>query len=165
LARALIVGCGCRGRSLGRRLAASGWLVRGTARDSASAEEIRAAGLAAAIADPDRPGSVLDQAGDVALVFWLLGSARGDPELVESVNGPRLEALLERLVDTPVRGFVHEAAGSAESSYLERGRRAVADAGERWRIPVASVDSEPGEPEAWVEAMLAAAESLVGRVG
>ena len=119
-----------------------------TTRDAACAEEIRAAGLDAALADPERPGSVLDQVGDVALVFWLLGSACGDPELVEAVNGPRLEALLERLVDTPVRGFVHEAAGSAGVSCLERGRRAVADAGERWRIPVASVDSEPGEPEA-----------------
>jgi nucleoside-diphosphate-sugar epimerase len=165
LARALIVGCGCRGQALGGRLAEVGWQVRGTTRDPAATEDILAAGLEPAVADPDRVGSILDQVGDVTLAFWLLGSARGDPELVEAINGPRLERLLERLVDTPVRGFVYEAGGRAERRHLERGSELVRAAGERWRIPVAVVDREPGDWEAWVEAMLGAAERLVGRLG
>ena len=32
VARALIVGCGCRGRMLGQRLVEDGWAVRGTSR-------------------------------------------------------------------------------------------------------------------------------------
>jgi hypothetical protein len=70
--------------------------------------------------------------------------------------------LLEKLVDSPVRGFVYEAAGGAPGPELERGARLVREAGERWRIPVAIVDRDPGDTEAWIEAMLAAADSLVG---
>jgi nucleoside-diphosphate-sugar epimerase len=162
VARALIVGCGCRGRVLGRRLAAAGWRVRGTTRTPGAAEQISAAGLEAALADPDRPGEILDQVADVALVFWLLGSAVGEPQAVAAIHGPRLERLLEKLVDSPVRGFVYEAAGGAPGPELERGARLVREAGERWRIPVAIVDRDPGDTEAWIEAMLAAADSLVG---
>jgi hypothetical protein len=162
VARALIVGCGCRGQTLGRRLAAAGWQVRGTARTAGAAEDILGAGLEPAVADPDRPGEILDQAGDVALVFWLLGSAVGEPQAVAAIHGPRLERLLEKLVDSPVRGFVYEAAGGAPRSALERGSGLVRDAGERWRIPVAIVDHDPGDWEAWTEAMLAAAERLLG---
>ncbi len=162
MARALIVGCGCRGRALGRRLASAGWLVRGTTRDPAASEDILAAGLQAAVADPDRAGSILDQVGDVTLVFWLLGSARGDPALAEAINGPRLERLLEKLVDTPVRGFVYEAAGSVEPLHLRRGREAVEAAERRWRLPVITVDHEPRDWEGWVDSMLDAAERLVG---
>jgi len=71
------------------------------------------------VADPDRAASILDHVGDVALVFWLLGSALGEPQTVAAVHGPRLERLMEKLVDTPVRGFVYEAAGTVERDHLE----------------------------------------------
>jgi len=45
LARALIVGCGCRGRELGSELAGLGWQVRGTSRTEAGLEAIEAAGF------------------------------------------------------------------------------------------------------------------------
>ena len=112
LARALIVGCGCRGQELGKRLVDAGWQVRGTTRDPGNAEDILAARLEAVVADPDRVASILDHVGDVALVFWLLGSALGEPEAIAAIHGPRLERLMEELVDTPVRGFVYEAGGA-----------------------------------------------------
>ena len=161
MARALIVGCGCRGQALGTRLVAAGWQVRGTTRSAGASEDIMAAGLEAVVADPDRVASILDQVGDVALVFWLLGSAVGDPETVAAVHGPRLERLLEKLVDTPVRGFVYEAAGRVPRPHLEGGAELVRAAGERWRIPVAVVEAGPGDWEAWTEAMLAATERLL----
>ena len=58
MARALIVGCGCRGRELGRELIEAGWQVRGTTRDPAKLAEIEAAGIEAMIADPDRIADV-----------------------------------------------------------------------------------------------------------
>jgi nucleoside-diphosphate-sugar epimerase len=161
VARALIVGCGCRGRSLGGRLAADGWAVRGTTREQRAANEIEAAGIEPAVADPERPATILDLVGDVAVVHWLLGSARGEPELIEAIHGPRLERLLERLVDTPVRGFVYEAAGEVQQRFLERGAELVREAGERWRIPVAAVEADPAEPEKWVTAMAGATERLL----
>jgi uncharacterized protein YbjT (DUF2867 family) len=165
VARALIVGCGCRGRALGRRLLDQGWAVRGTSRDETRLAEIEAAGIEPALADPDRPGTVLDLVGDVAVVAWLLGSAAGEAEQLEAIHGSRLERILERLVDTPVRGFVYEAAGSVPAPVLETGAAAVASAGETWRIPVASLDADPAAPEAWVQAAFAAVSKLTSRAG
>lgn len=136
MARALIVGCGCRGRALGERLLAEGWAVRGTSRSEEGLAPIEAAGIEAAPADPEHPGTVLDLVGDVATVYWLLGSAEGTAENLEAIHGPRLERLLERLVETPVRHFVYEGSGSVDTEILERGSSIVRAAGECWRIPV-----------------------------
>jgi uncharacterized protein YbjT (DUF2867 family) len=146
LARALIVGCGCRGRELGTELAARGWQVRGTSRASDDLDAIRTAGLEPAQADPDRPGTVLELCGDVAVVIWLLGSAAGERESVAAVHGPRLERLMEKLVDTPVRGFAYEAAGSVDPAVLAAGGEIVERAGETWRIPVTLLGEDRAEP-------------------
>jgi uncharacterized protein YbjT (DUF2867 family) len=137
VARALIVGCGCRGRLLGERLLVAGWQVRGTSRHDKGLAAIEAAGIEPALADPDDPGTVLDLVGDVTAVYWLLGSAEGPAENLEAIHGPRLERFLERLVETPVRRFVYEADGTVDSAILEAGSTTVRAAGERWRIPVA----------------------------
>ena len=92
-----------------------------------------------------RPATVLDLVGDVAAVYWLLGSATGPPEEVAAIHGPRLERLLERLVETPVRRFVYEAAGSVDPAVLEGGAAAVRAAAERWRIPTEIMRSPAGE--------------------
>jgi uncharacterized protein YbjT (DUF2867 family) len=139
LARALIVGCGCRGRELGGELLELGWQVRGTSRSPEGLEAIEAAGLEPAQADPDRPGTVLELCGDVAVVIWLLGWAAGRAEELAAVHGPRLERLLEKLVDSPVRAFAYEAAGTVDPGLLDEGRGIVERAGERWRIPVTAL--------------------------
>jgi uncharacterized protein YbjT (DUF2867 family) len=136
VARALIVGCGCRGRELGERLLAEGWAVRGTTRSEEGRAAIEAAGIEAALADPEQPGTLLDLIGDVTAVYWLLGSATGSEENLTAIHGSRLERFLERLVETPVRRFVYEATGSVDAALLERGATAVQTAAETWRIPV-----------------------------
>ena len=128
MARALIVGCGCRGRELGERLLAEGWAVRGTSRREEGLAAIEAAGIEPALADPDRPGTILELVNEVAVVVLLLGSATGTEEEIEAIHGPRLERLLEHLVDTPVRGVVYEG--------TESGAEIVRAAGRTWRIPV-----------------------------
>lgn len=136
MARALIVGCGCRGRELGAELLAEGWAVRGTSRRAEGLAAIEAAGIEPALADPDRPATVLDLVGDVAVVHWLLGSAVGDAENVAAIHGSRLERLLEHLVETPVRRFAYEAFGSVDPAILEGGAAVVERAARTWRIPV-----------------------------
>jgi hypothetical protein len=160
VARALIVGCGCRGRELGSELARVAWQVRGTSRNPAVRDQIEVAGLEAAPGDPARPGTILELCGDVAIVVWLLGSAGGEPEAVAAIHGPRLERLLEKLVDSPVRAFAYEAAGTVDRRVLEGGRRIVQSAGERWRIPVGFLTARREEP-GWAASSAAAVAGLL----
>lgn len=162
MARALIVGCGCRGRELGAALAQRGWLVRGTSREPASLAAIEAAGIEAVVADPDRIATVLDQLEGVALIYWLLGGARGEPEAVAALHSARLERLLEEIVDTPVRGFVYELAVGLEAATALGALELLRGAADRWRIPFEVVDAPPGDHRSWLEGMLAAAAELVG---
>lgn len=153
MARALIIGCGCRGRELGGRLLEAGWAVRGTSRTEQGLAAIEAAGIEPAPADPDRVGTVLELVGDVAIVFHLLGSASGEPEAVAAVHGPRLERLLERVVDTPVRGVVYEAVGSVDGGLLAAGGDLVRTASRTWHIPVEVISTEPEDPGSWSKEM------------
>ena len=141
--------------------------MRGTTREPGRLSAIQAEGLEGAVADPDRAGSIVDLIGDVTLLFWLLGSAVGEAEAVAAIHGPRLERVLEKVVDSPVRGFVYEAGGSISADHRERGAELVREAGRRWRIPVAVVEADPGRTESWTAAMLAAAGRLTaaGRAG
>lgn len=110
--------------------------MRGTSRREEGLAPIEAAGIESALADPERPATVLDLVADVTAVYWLLGSATGEPENLEAIHGSRLERLLERLVETPVRRFVYEGFGSVAPEVLAEGVALVERAAETWRIPV-----------------------------
>lgn len=161
MARALIVGCGCRGRELGRQLLDGGWAVRGTTRDEGGRAAIEAAGIEAAIADPDRAITLVELIDDVAVVCWLLASADGDPGRIAAIHGPRLERFLEEIVDTPVRGVVYEAAGSVPREHLGTGRSVLSVARERWRIPFELIEADPSRHDEWGRAAKAAVERLI----
>ncbi len=148
MARALIVGCGCRGRAVAEALLAEGWAVRGTSRGEPGLTAIEAAGIEPALADPDRPGTILELVGDVAVLLYLLGSAQGEPEALAAIHGPRLERLAEHLVDTPVRGVVYEASGSVDTALLDGGVEILRAAERTWRIPVAILRDEDSALEA-----------------
>ena len=152
MARALIVGCGCRGRLLGERSLAADWAVRGTTRRDEGLAAIEAVGIEPALADPDRPGTLLELIGDVAVLIWALGSAQAEPEVIAAIHGPRLERTMEMLIDTPVRGFVYESGGRVQRHHLQRGEAIVRAAARRWRVPVEVVAAEPGDPQAWASA-------------
>ena len=146
MARALIVGCGCRGRQLGEELLAAGWAVRGTSRREGGLAAITAAGIEPALADPDRPATILELVADVAVLVLLLGRASGSEEELAAIHGPRLERLLEHLVETPVRGVVYEGTPA--------GAEVLRAAGRTWRIPVEVLDRED-DTAAAVAAILA----------
>ena len=151
MARALIVGCGCRGRALGKRLLAAGWEVRGTSRREEGLEAIGAAGIEPALADPSHPSTVLDLVADVTVVAWMLGSAQGEPEELAAIHGARMDRLIERLVETPVRGFVYEANGSVDPILLARGNDAVQAAADVWQIPVSCLLIDPADDSTWLD--------------
>lgn len=154
MARVLIVGCGCRGRALARDLRSEGYAVRGTTRDPARADEIESTGAEAVVCDPDRLGTLLPAVEGVTILCWLLATARG--ESAAELHGARLERIFEELVDTPVRGVVYEVAG---------GEAIALAAQERWRIPVALLDADPADHQAWLAAARNAVNGLLGGRG
>ena len=154
MARVLIVGCGCRGRSLARELVAAGHAVRGTTRDPANAPAIAAAGAEPYVGDPDRIASLMEALAGTTIVCWLLGTADA-PEL----HAGRLRMLFEKIVDTPVRGVVYEPPRAGEGA---AGGRAVAEtAHETWRIPLEILDADPAGHAAWTAAAAAAVQRLL----
>jgi hypothetical protein len=159
VARVLIVGCGCRGRALAGALTSEGHVVRGTTRDPGALAAIAAAGAEGVVADPDRLGTLMPALVGVSAICWLLGSVRDGPEL----HGDRLRTLMERLVDTPVRGFVYEAAGAAGAGLLDRGADVVRRASETWRIPVEIVREDPAPHDAWLASMNTAVARLLAK--
>ena len=163
MARALIVGCGCSGRALGSELRDEGWAVRGTSRDAAGLEAIESAGIEPARADPEQPATILELVDDVAVLIWLLGSATGAADDVAAIHGPRLEGLLERLVETPVRGFVYEGAGTVDAQLLAGGAELARNAERTWRIPVAITGTPRSGGALWVEEMERSVLELLSR--
>jgi hypothetical protein len=161
VARVLIVGCGCRGRELARQLVADGHAARGTTRRLEALSSIESTGAEAAVADPDRLSTLLPLIEGVSVICWLMGTVAGEPELSAAIHGPRLESLLGRLVDSPVRGFVYEAAGSVPRRQLEQGASIVRRAAATYRMPVAVVQTDPTDRGAWLAAMRAAVDGVL----
>src|SRR5215207_4364978 len=114
VARVLIVGCGCRGLELARSLRAGGQ---------------------AWVGDPDRVGSLVYAMDNVTTVCWLLGRVGG-----AALHGPRLRMMLEKTVDTTVRGFAYEPA--AEPALRASGLALLAEAAATWEIPTAIVEGD-----------------------
>lgn len=162
MARVLIVGCGCRGQALARALRARGHAVRGTTRTQARRAAIEAAGAEVWIGDPDRVATIHYALDGVTILCWLLGSAAGSEEAVAALHGSRLGMLLERTIDTTVRGVVYEAAGSVPGDVLAGGAAIVRGRCAYSEIPHALLTADPADGhDAWLAAALAAVEQLL----
>jgi threonine dehydrogenase-like Zn-dependent dehydrogenase len=161
VARVLIVGCGCRGQALARALRAQGHAVRGTTRAEERRAEIEAAGAEMWVGDPDRIATLSYALADVTILCWLMGSAEGPEEKIAALHGSRLRMLLERSIDTTVRGLLYEAAGSVDSALLGEGAEAVRAACSYSEIPHALLDADPADHEAWLAAALGAIDELL----
>jgi hypothetical protein len=155
VARVLIVGCGCRGLALAAAL--SDHAIRGSTRSRERLSELETAGVEGVVADPDRLATLVGALSGVTVVCWLMGRATGSPE----VHGARLQTFIEHLVDTPVRGFVYEAAGSVDAAVLERGAQIVRAASQTWRIPSEIVTADPQAHKEWLEATRVAVGRLL----
>ena len=163
MARVLIVGCGCRGQALARRLADDGHAVRGTTRARAGIAAIESAGAEGVIADPYRLATMLGELDGITVACWLMGSARGERDELEALHGPRLKSFLHTLIDTHVRGCVYEAAGSVDSGLLAGGVEIGRVAGETHPLPFEPVDVSPDDMPAWLDAMSAGVARVIAR--
>jgi uncharacterized protein YbjT (DUF2867 family) len=160
VARVLIVGCGGRGQALARAVRADGHAVRGTSRTDARRADIEAAGAEFHRGDPDRIATLTYALDNATILCWLMGSATGAPEAVAALHGSRLRFLLERTIDTTVRGVLYEAAGTVDPTLLRAGADIVRRACGYSEIPFRVLDADPADRAGWV----AGARGLVGEL-
>ena len=146
---------------LARELIGRGHAVRGTTRSPDRAAEILAAGAEPAVGDPDRLGSLIGALDHVSAALILLGSANGTDEQLSALHGPRLQALLTKMVDSTVHGVVYEAGGTVDPLLLEAGRSATLAFGERARARVALLNADPADPSAWLQEALSCVEAVL----
>jgi NAD(P)-dependent dehydrogenase (short-subunit alcohol dehydrogenase family) len=145
--RVLLVGGGCRGLELTRALAADGHAVRVVTRHEERRAEIEAAGGECWIGNPDVIGTLRYALANVTVLVWALG-----PVDVPELHGSRLEMMLERTVDTMVRGVLYE--GRAGRPIIERMCRLN-------EVPYGFLEAEPADGPGWAAATLGAIEALI----
>jgi hypothetical protein len=159
--RALMIGGGCRGLQLARRLVADGHAARVVTRHESRRAEIEAAGAQCVIGDPDRIGTLRYALDNVTVLLWLLGTASGDPDRVRALHDTRLEFMLERTIDTTVRGVVYEAAGTVAPEVLATGEAHAQRMCARNEIPLVVVRSDAGHERGWLDEVHRAIDALL----
>jgi uncharacterized protein YbjT (DUF2867 family) len=142
-----MVGGGCRGLALARSLVAEGHAVRAVTRHESRRAELEGAGCECWIGDPDRVGTLRYALENATVLLWLLATVDA-PDL----HGSRLEMMLERTVDTTVRGVLYE--GRA-------GAAVVQAAHDRHGIPIGFLDTDPRDVDAWVADARAGIDALL----
>jgi hypothetical protein len=104
-----------RALALARALVPEGHAVRAVTPDEAFRPVIEAAGAECWIGDPDVIGTLRYALESATLLLWLLGD---DPR--PELHGDRLAMMLERTIDTTVRGIVYEAGPPEGVATMER---------------------------------------------
>jgi hypothetical protein len=147
MARFLIVGGGCRALGLARDLSAEGHAPRMTTRDPRRRAAIEAAGGECVIADPDVVGTLRYALDNVTILMWLLGTVGAEP-----LQGSRWRMMLERTIDSTVRGVIYERGTDA-------GEAVTRELAEYNGIPYAILDAAS---DPWRPAARAAVDRLLG---
>jgi len=165
MARVLIVGGGCRGLDLAHALCAQGHAVRVTTRKAERRTSIERAGVQCWVGDPDRIATLRYALENVTVVCWMLATASGTPDAVAALHGSRLRFMLGQVIDTTVRGFLYEAAGSVAPAQLADGAAMVATIAARNAIPHRVLDVDPARRGPWLTAARAGVDELLAPSG
>lgn len=134
MARFLVLGGGsCRALTLARSLTAEGHAVRAVTRSEDRRAAIEETGAECWIGSPDVVGTLRYALDNVTLLCHFLGHV-DEPDL----HGSRLEMLLERTIDTTVRGVVYETGPGLElfermTSFNEIPARVIPSGAEDWQ--------------------------------
>lgn len=144
---------------------ARGHAVRATTRDPVRLEGLAAEGFDAVLADPDRVATLALAFEHVTVACILLGSASGSEEQLRALHTTRLDMLLSKLLDSPVRGVVYEARGTVAEDILAAGAARVRAFCEDSRVPYRFLAGDPGDPGAWVSAGIEAVQGVLAPQG
>jgi hypothetical protein len=144
-----MVGGGRPGLALARELGVDGHAVRFVTRREAFRADIEATGAECWIGTPDIVGTLRYALENVTILMWLLGEVAEAP-----LHSTRLRMMLEKTIDTTVRGVVYEVGTAEGRAELERAR-------ERNEIPFALLEADRGDVEAWVAGARAAIDDVL----
>jgi hypothetical protein len=162
--RLLLIGGGERGLRLTRTLTADGHAVRVVTRDPARHAAIRDAGGEPWDGDPDRIGTLRYALDNVTVLVWALGTADGDDaDKVRALHGTRLEMLLERTIDTTVRGVLYECSGTLPVEVLSQSARIVERMCRHNEIPWGLLYHEPEDVDGWAASTADAIDRILAR--
>jgi hypothetical protein len=148
-----MVGGGQRGLGLARSLTAQGHAVRVVSREGGRRAEIEAAGAECWPGTPDRIGSLRYALDNVTVLLWLLGTVDD-----EALHGSRLSMMLERTIDSTVRGLIYETGVPPTAAGAVEVRRMAAYN----EIPFAIVDAFAyGDTDEWVAGLRDAIDGVL----
>src|SRR3954471_9852132 len=146
-----MVGGGCRGLELARDLVAEGHAVRAVTRRPEARSAIEAAGAECWIGDPDVIGTLRYALDNVTLLLWALGTVHEAP-----LHGSRFAMMLEKTVDTTVRGVIYETGATREQGLAELEKARALN-----EIRFELLEADPADAEAWSAAAQARIAALL----
>lgn len=159
MARILIVGGGCRGRTLAQASVAAGHAVRITTRGEQGRAAIEATGAECHVGTPARLATMRAALDGATVLCWLLAGASGPADELAALHTTRLEFFMRQAIDTTVRGVVYE---TGPGEHVREGERIVRAAAATHAIPLAVIDAPGGDGlDAWLTATQAAVETLL----
>ena len=135
--------------------------MRAVTRTEAHRAAIEAAGAECWIGDPDVIGTLRYALENVTVLVWALGTATGTDVEVGALNGPRLEMMLTKVIDTTVRGIVYEGAGTIAAEAFATGVLELERVAGLNEIPYAVVAADPRDRARWVVAARQAIGGLI----
>jgi nucleoside-diphosphate-sugar epimerase len=138
-----------------------GHAVRGTTRDTSRVDALQRAGVEPVVADPDRVSTLVPAFAQVGVACVLLGSAEGGAQAVSELHTTRLEMLLEKMVDTTLRGLVYECAGTVDGDVLAEGAARVERSCAKWGLPYALLAADPADVPVWTAAAADAVDQVL----
>ena len=110
---------------------------------------------------PTWSGTLRYALDNVTILLWALGTAAGDADRVAALHGSRLSMMLERTIDTSVRGVLYEQAGPVDAAVLAGGAAEVRRVGEANELPYALLDADPADAAEWAAAARGAIDGLL----
>ncbi len=160
--RLLLVGAASeRGLALTRSLVSDDHAVRAVTRSEAHRAVLEEAGAEVWIGTPDVIGSLRYGLENVTILAWCLGRAVGETESLRVLHGSRLHMMLEKTIDTTVRGVLYESVGTVDPEILAAGAAIVDTMHVQNEIPYALLETPADDPMAWAVAARASIDTLL----
>jgi uncharacterized protein YbjT (DUF2867 family) len=161
--RLLLVGAAsARGLELTRSLTADDHAVRAVTRTEEHRAVLEEAGAEVWIGDPDVVGTLRYALENVTILAWCLGSATGTDEELVPLHGSRLHMMLEKTIDTTVRGVLYESVGTVDSNILGDGAAIVQKMYAENEIPYRLLDAPADPVDLWAAAARRSIDLLLG---